>query len=159
MEDSPTPAAEDRDSALRLLQTLSKWVSSSIASNLGPVKPHMFKFLPLMLGYEWYDSDPQIARDCQTSLSCLSRTLCNTTLLLPMMEVVKSTANALSWKTRVSTLDFLQAVIFNNFMLLCSNQLDHETLRQEIAKLVLNSLNDDQIEVRVKAAQVIKHRL
>jgi len=155
LEDSPAPSTEDRDSALRLLQTLSKWVSSSIASNLGPVKPHMFKFLPLMLGYEWYDSDPQIARDCQTSLSCLSRTLCNTALLLPMMKVVKSTANALSWKTRVSTLDFLQAVIFNNFMLLCSTQLEHEKLREEIVELVLNSLNDDQIEVRVKAAQVL----
>jgi len=155
VEDNSAPDQEERDSALRLLQTLSKWVSSSIASNLGPVKQHMFKFLPLLLGYEWYDTDPQIARDCQTALSCLSRTLYNTNLLAPMLEVVKTTANASSWKTRVSTLDFLQAVIFNNFMLLCSNQLNHEHLRQAVVKLVLNSLNDDQIEVRVKAAQVL----
>jgi proteasome activator subunit 4 len=154
-EDSQTVPGEERESALRLLQTLSKWVSSSIASNLGSVKPHMFKFLPLLLGYEWYDTDPQIARDCQTSLSCLSRTLCSSALLVPMMDVVKSSAKAVSWKTRVSTLDFLQAMIFNNFMLLCSAQLNHDILRQEIAKLVLDSLNDDQIEVRVKAAQVL----
>jgi len=155
LEDSQTNSTEERDSALRLLQTLSKWISSSIASNLGPVKPHMFKFLPLLLGYEWYDSDPQIARDCQTSLSCLSRTLFNTSLLVPMMEVVKLTARAVSWKTRVSTLDFLQAVIFNNFMLLCSDELKHDKLRKEIVQLVLDSLKDDQIEVRVKAAQVL----
>ena len=71
------------------------------------------------------------------------------------MEVVKLTARAVSWKTRVSTLDFLQAVIFNNFMLLCSDELKHDKLRKEIVQLVLDSLKDDQIEVRVKAAQVM----
>jgi len=154
-EDSLSTLSEERDSALRLLQTLTKWVSSSIASNLGPVKPHILKLLPLMLGYEWYDSDPQIARDCQTSLSCLSRTLCNSTTLVLMIDVIKCTVKSISWKTRVSTLDFLQAVIFTNFMLLCSTKLSLNSVRQEIVDLVIKSLYDDQIEVRVKAAQVL----
>jgi len=154
-EDSLSTLSEERDSALRLLQTLTKWVSSSIASNLGPVKPHILKLLPLMLGYEWYDSDPQIARDCQTSLSCLSRTLCNSSTLVLMIDVIKCTVKSNSWKTRVSTLDFLQAVIFTNFMLLCSTKLSLNSVRQEIVDLVIKSLYDDQIEVRVKAAQVL----
>jgi len=153
-EDMNNSCTETKDSALRLLQTLSKWISSSIASNLGPIKPHIFKLLPLLFGYEWYDSDPQIARDCQTTLSCISRTLCTSGLLPFLIEEVKSTSKAISWKTRVSTLDFLQATIFSNFMLLCSPELKLEGHKNDIVELVLRSLNDDQVEVRVKAAQV-----
>ena len=28
-----------------------------------------------MLQYEWYDQDPQLARDCLTALTCLSKAL------------------------------------------------------------------------------------
>jgi len=149
--------SEARDSSLRLLQTLSKWISSSCVSHVGPVKGHVFQFLPLLLGFEWYDNDPQIARDCQTALSCLSRVLLPASTLPIMLKVVRQSASsATSWRTRLSSLDFLQAVVFNNFMLLCSPSLpEHMRLRDEVLQLVVGALRDKQIEVRVKAAQVL----
>ena len=56
---------------------------------------------------------------------------------------------------RVWCLDFLQAVIFNNFMLFCSSNVARgSSLRSCVISMVMKCLDDDQIEVRVKAAQV-----
>ena len=146
---------DKRDSALRLLQTLSKWISSSTASSLGPVKLDTLSFLPLLLGYEWYDKDPQLARDCQTTLSCLSRTLQPPENIKTVTGIIKQTLSSQSWKTRLSSLDFLQAVIFNNFiMFLSPNLAESDWMRRDVIMLVLDCLKDLQVEVRVKAAQV-----
>jgi len=148
--------APDKDSALRLLQTVSKWVASSLTSSAGPIKEHLFKLLPYLLQFEMYDKDPQLARDCLTALTCLSRTLLPLHLLSPFVSCIKNTATANSWKTRASSLDFLQTAIFNNFMLFCSNDQDEmlNNLKEEVIDIIRNSLMDPQLEVRVKAAQV-----
>ena len=113
LEEGGEVVGECREEALRLLQTLSKWVSTSVASSLGPVRPHLFTFLPLLLGYEWYDKDPQIAMDCQVALSCLSRTPLTLASLPPMLATVAESSLATCWRTRVATLDFLQVPTTN----------------------------------------------
>ena len=154
-EESQEVTLDQRESALRLLQTLSKWISSSTATSLGPVKGETLRFLPFLLGYEWYDKDPQIARDCQTTLSCLSRTPQPPGNIRIMIEILTKTLASQSWKTRLSCLDFLQAVIFNNFIMFRSpNLADSDTMRRDVISVVLECLKDVQVEVRVKAAQV-----
>lgn len=154
-EDSQEATPEQRESALRLLQTLSKWISSSAATSLGPVKGETLSFLPFLLGYEWYDKDPQIARDCQTTLSCLSRTLHPPVNIRIMIDILTQTLTSQSWKTRLSCLDFLQAVIFNNFIMFRSpNLAESNAMRRDVIFVVLECLKDVQVEVRVKAAQV-----
>ena len=154
-EERQEVALDQRESALRLLQTLSKWISSSTATSLGPVKGETLRFLPFLLGYEWYDKDPQIARDCQTTLSCLSRTPQPPGNIRIMIDILTKTLSSQSWKTRLSCLDFLQAVIFNNFIMFRSpNLTESDSLRRDVISVVLECLKDVQVEVRVKAAQV-----
>ena len=91
-----------------------------------------------MLQYEWYDQDPQLARDCLTALTCLSKALFPPSLLSPLVSCIKSTSGATSWKTRSSNLDFLQTAIFNNFMLFCNPTND--LLKVEVVQIVQSSL-------------------
>ena len=153
---SASATTEDKESAQRLLQTLSKWISSSSASHVSSVQSSIFSFLPYLLGYEWFDKDPQLARDCQASLSCLSRSQHTKESIKVLVQEVSKTLSAASWKTRVSCLDFLQAMIFNNFILFCSSNVDTNVsdMRNSVIKMVLECLNDPHLEVRVKAAQV-----
>ena len=113
----------------------------------------IIRFLPYLLGYEWFESDPQLARDCQTTLACLSRTQLTVTTIQDLSHSIRDSLEAGSWRTRLATLDFLQTVIFNNFMLICSINIC-SSVRDEVIKMVMKCLNDVQIEVRVKAAQV-----
>ena len=154
-ESSEDSNPDQRDSALRLLQTLSMWISSSTDSSLGPVKVETLSFLPFLLGYEWYDKDPQLARDCQTTLSCLSRSPQPPENIKTVTGIITQTLTSQSWKTRLSSLDFLQAVIFNNFIIFRSpNVAQGDSMRKDVISLVLECLKDLQVEVRVKAAQV-----
>ena len=155
LEEGKETGEEEKEQGLRLLQTISKWIFSSFAHNLGPTRPHLFKLLPLLLGYEWYDKDPQIAQDCQIALSCLSRVPLPLFSLAPALATIETTSQLTCWRTRLAPLDFLQAIVFNNFVLLCSPTAVHKDLKEQIVSLVLRSLTDDQVEVRVKAAQVL----
>jgi hypothetical protein len=139
---------------LRLLQTVAKWVGSTLASSLSPAREHLFHLIPLLLHYDWYERDPQLARDCQIALACLSRTHLPVARLRPLLSVLQGCAAADAWKTRLATLDFLQAFVFNNFMLICSPSLSHEELKADVLGLVMSGLTDQQVEVRVKASQV-----
>ena len=155
LEEGKEAGEEEKEQGLRLLQTISKWLFSSFAHNLGPTRPHLFKLLPLLLGYEWYDKDPQIAQDCQIALSCLSRVPLPLSSLAPALATIENTSQLTCWRTRLATLDFLQAIVFNNFVLLCSPTAGRNDLKEQIVSLVLRTLIDDQVEVRVKAAQVL----
>merc|ERR1712126_162958 len=142
---------EKREQDLRLLQTVSKWVCCSLSQNLCPMKEHILKIVPVLLQYEWYDRDPQLATDCQVSLSYISRSSISSKLVPQLVKTLKSSIETDSWRTKLSTLDFLQAVVFNNFLYVCVCGLD---VRETIVHIVNLGLEDDQIEVRVKASQV-----
>ena len=125
------------------------------APSRSSLSAHMFSLVPHLLGHEWYDKDPQLARDCQATLSCLSRAQHSPATVPSLVAAMETSLAAASWKTRVSCLDFLQAVIFNNFMLFCSSNVARgSSLRSCVISMVMKCLDDDQIEVRVKAAQV-----
>ena len=149
----PLQRDEEKDeNALRLLQTVSKWICCSLTQNLGSMKAHTLEFVPFLLQYEWYDRDPQLARDCQLSLSYMSRSPLRVELLLPVFEMLQNILLSASWRTKLSTLDFLQAVVFNNFI----NILNSSDRTKEIVLDIVNlGLVDEQLEVRVKTSQVL----
>lgn len=143
----------DKDEkALRLLQTVSKWICSSLTHNLGLMKEHMLEFIPLLLQYEWYDRDPQLARDCQVSLSYISRSPFRVEALGRVLRMLQGILGTSSWRTKLSTLDFLQAAVFNNFINLINSAPEVRGVVMDIVDL---GLFDEQLEVRVKASQVI----
>jgi len=146
---------ESSDSSLRLLQTLSNWLRSSCVTSIGPLRSHLFKFLPLLLQYEWFDNDPHISKDCQATLSCLSRINLSTDVIPVVLDIITNAGKSDYWKTRLACLDFLQAFIFNNFVTLCSPNLHENSIwREAIVGLLMTTLDDKQIEVRVKSSQV-----
>ena len=146
---------EDWERGLRLLQTLARWVASQIASSLGPVRQHLLPLLPLLLQFEGWEQEPVVARDCQTALTCLSRVPHAHALLQPLLSTLAgSCLTATSWRARVASLDFLQAFIFNNFIPLVHT--GKGSLQTQVLELVTLGLADSQLEVRVKAAQVMQ---
>ena len=148
------PAGEAEERLLRLLQTVASWVSTTLATSLSPARDHLFHLVPLLMQFEWYEKDPQLGRDCRIALACLSKTQLPPGRLASMIAVLRQCAPADSWKMRLSTLDFLQAFVFNNFVLVCSPSLPHEGLKADLLALVMTGLSDQQLEVRVKASQV-----
>ena len=97
------------------------------------------------------DACIQLARDCQIALSCLSRSGIDMSLVQPFCSVLKAAIASEFWRTRLSTLDFLQALVFNNFILFWKAGEATQKLLLDITK---QALTDEQLEVRVKASQV-----
>ena len=68
-------AGEGREAALRLLQTLAKWVAGSCLAGVRGPAPCLLRLLPHLLGQDWQEADPQLAGDCRLALAGLVTTM------------------------------------------------------------------------------------
>ena len=63
---------EERQNGVRLLQTVCKLTTNLVVRNIFPVKPEIFKLLPMMCLNESCELEPELSRDCTIALACLS---------------------------------------------------------------------------------------
>ena len=148
-------AGERREAALRLLQTLAKWVASSCLAGVRGPAPCLLRLLPHLLAQDWQEADPQLAGDCRLALTRLATAPHRASSLPGLVTMLQQVAASPSWRTRVSSLEFLETLLFSSFMVLSSSS----QLRHSLINMVMGALNDAQIEVRVKAGQVITDEL
>ena len=148
-------AGEGREAALRLLQTLAKWVAGSCLAGVRGPAPCLLRLLPHLLGQDWQEADPQLAGDCRLALARLATAPHRASSLAGLVTTLEQVAASPSWRTRVSCLEFLETLLHSSFMVLARSG----QLRPRLVSMVMGALNDAQIEVRVQAAQVITEDL
>merc|ERR1719383_1546674 len=132
---------EERQDGVRLLQTISKLTISLLVRNFYPIKPDLFKLLPMLCINESSELEPELARDCTVALAYLGGALLSPSVVPTAVDSVMEVATNQSWKAKVCVLEFLQVLIFINFAAFVS--VPEETER--LVSVVLRLLKDPQL--------------
>eukprot|EP00092_Neocalanus_flemingeri_P031411 GFUD01034116.1.p1 GENE.GFUD01034116.1~~GFUD01034116.1.p1 ORF type:complete len:1998 (+),score=527.07 GFUD01034116.1:71-6064(+) len=142
---------EERQSGVRLLQTVCKLVSGVLLRNWYTVKPELFKVLEMLALNESSELEPDLARDCNVALACLSTCIVPLKVLSTALTAVEHVSQSSSWKAKNAMLEFLQVHVFTNMAAFHSQT--EEAAR--VVNIVTRLIKDDRIEVREKAGKVL----
>jgi len=142
---------EERQSGVRLLQTMCKLVAGVLLRNWYTVKPDLFQFLEMLALNESSELEPDLARDCNVALACLSTCIVPLNVLPTALTAIEHVSQSQSWKAKIAMLEYLQVHVFTN-MALFHSQKDQAA---RVVEIVTRLIKDDRIEVREKAGKVL----
>ena len=109
---------ESAGEARRLLEMVALWLCHTIRLSSSAVDPVLYELLPYMCQYIGTESDQGVSQACLQALSYLSVCILPTPALAPCLHMVQRCVNSTSYKTKLSTLEFLQTVVFTNLQTL-----------------------------------------
>ncbi|PNF36512.1 hypothetical protein B7P43_G15901 [Cryptotermes secundus] len=142
---------EERDVAIRLLKTVCRWVTGSISRAQYATVAEYYEFFPLVCLMSNYDADEELSRSCVSMLAMMGQALMLPQHVPVVLQSVSKVSESISWWARSSCLEFLQVVVFHNMATILSKQV----WIREVLDIVLQLLEDDWLEVREKASQVL----
>lgn len=141
-----------RQVAIRLLQTVSKFLAGIITRAFNGPKPEYYKLLPMLCTNESNDFEPNLARDCAVTLAYLAQVIVPLNVIPSCLDTIEQIVDkSSSWKSKAAVLELLQVIVFSNMPSVLSSD-EWPTL---VVKIVEKGLMDDSVEVRVKAGQVL----
>jgi len=142
---------EERQSGVRLLQTMCKLVAGVLLRNWYTVKPELFQFLEMLALNESSELEPELAQDCNVALACLSTCIVPLKVLPTALNAIEHVSLSSSWKAKIAMLEFLQVHVFTN---MASFQCKSEEAAR-VVNIVKRLIKDDRIEVKEKAGKVL----
>lgn len=142
---------EKREKNVRILKTLCRWILETVMISGLDSLSSFYRVYPIMTQLEGNDKDEELSMTCTHSLAVLAETLTLPEHVPSVLDAILTVSQSGSWSARASCLDFLQVLVFNNMSILLS---DKEWIK-EIEKIVLRLLEDERLEVRQKAAQLL----
>ena len=152
-EDVSMETVEDEESkkGKRILEMVSLWVCHTIRLSSSTVDPILYELLPYMCQYIGTESDQGVSQSCLQALSYLSVCILPPHALAPCLHMLQRCITSSSYKTKLSTLEFLQTVVFTNFPSFVANN----ELRSKVINMATSLLADSHITVRQKAAKIL----
>ena len=143
---------EERQSGVRLLQTLCKLLAGLLLRNWYTIKPQLFHLLEMLALNESSELEPDLAQDCTLALACLATCILPGPLLSTALDNIEKVASSTSsWKAKNAILEFLQIIVFWNFASFKSDP----SAEKRIVAVVLSLIKDERVEVREKASKVL----
>ncbi|CAB4067874.1 PSME4 [Lepeophtheirus salmonis] len=137
---------------MRLLQTVSKFVTCIITRGLSEIRIDYFNLLPMLCVHQANSFELSLAQDCTDSLAALSQSILPSNIVPEWIQAMEEKTSTLSsWKARLALLEFLQVSVFCNFPLLTSR----EEWTIKICNMIVLCLKDKSIEVREKGSFVL----
>lgn len=113
--------------------------------------PEYFELLSFACRLERCEQDAELANTCSSLLALLSQALTLSDCMPIALDRIDTVANLPSWSARLSVIDVLQVLVFNNMFIVRNNG----AWVQKVRSIVLRLLEDSVLEVREKAAQVL----
>ena len=113
--------------------------------------PILYQLLPYMCQFIGTESDQGVSQSCLQALSYLSVCILPAHALAPCLHMLQRCVTSTSYKTKWSILEFLQTVVFTNFISFVSNN----ELRSRVISFTTDLLADSHITVRQKAAKIL----
>ncbi len=105
---SSDPEYEKRQMAIRLAQTVCKFLSGSLMRAFNGVKRESYGLLPVLCMNESNEFEPHLAKDCTYALACLSQTLLPMDVVGDCLDAVEQVATkSTSWKAKCAVLEVL----------------------------------------------------
>ena len=115
------------------------------------VDPILYQLLPYMCQFIGTESEQGVSQSCLQALSYLSVCILPAHALAPCLHMLQRCVTSTSYKTKLSILEFLQTVVFTNFISFVSNN----ELRSKVISFTTELLTDSHITVRQKAAKIL----
>ncbi|KAL0269474.1 UNVERIFIED_CONTAM: hypothetical protein PYX00_007188 [Menopon gallinae] len=141
----------EKEVCIRLFKTICKWITSSLSRSPASVRPEYYSIFPLLCILESYDQDDEIGNICTGTVAALARSPTEAELLPLVFSSVWKVARSGSWWAKSSVVEFLQVFIFHNMFTV----LNDSKWTKETTDIVLEMLQDERLEVREKAAEVL----
>lgn len=113
--------------------------------------PEYFEFLPIACRLERSEQDAELAEACTSFLAMISQALTLPDCMNVALSKINEVSLMSSWSARLSVIDVLQVIVFNNMPII----LSQEAWVTQVQTIVLRLLEDAVLEVREKAAQVL----
>lgn len=98
----------DKDKALRLLKTISRWLAGMWTRTYGCQPDAQLLFLPYLCSHESSDTDQELARECSATLCLMAQTVMHPTAIQIALETLNTVVKNGTWKARIASLEFLQ---------------------------------------------------
>ena len=115
------------------------------------IVPGFYEFFLIMCQLENCDTDDELTTLCSGTLTNLAKALTLPQHMPVALEAVLKASRNTSWWVRATSLEFLQVFVFHNMSILLSKDEWVETVQETVLRL----LEDERLEVREKAGQVL----
>lgn len=110
-----------------------------------------FELLPFACRLERCEQDLELATTCSSLLALISQALTLPDCMPVALQKIDDVSRLASWSARLSVIDVLQVLVFNNMPIV----LSRDDWVKQVQSIVLRLLEDSVLEVREKAAQVL----
>lgn len=149
---STLPPTTEHDEAVRLFKTICQWVVLVLnRSSFGNMKPY-FELLPYACWLERCEQDVELSETSSKLLAMLSQAFTMSDCMATALNKIDEVSVMASWSARLSVIDVLQVLVFNNMTIV----LSRDEWVQQVQTIVLRLLEDSVLEVREKTAEVRK---
>ncbi|XP_014486142.1 PREDICTED: proteasome activator complex subunit 4B-like [Dinoponera quadriceps] len=142
---------EEQEMPRRLLKTVCKWITGSVSRSAYSATPGFYQIFPVVCQLESSEADEELRKSCLYTLASLAQAFTLPEDMPTALTSVKAISERASWSARFTSLEFLQVLVFHNMSIVLSNA----SWVDMVESIVLRLLEDERLEVREKASQVL----
>lgn len=141
----------NNEQTIRLFKIICKWLVASAYRLLCGTLSDFYELFPIACLMETCETDEELSKNCSCALAVLAQTLTPPRDMHVGLNAVKKMSRSTSWSARAAVLTFLEVHVFYNMGVILSNQ----EFVDSVLGIVLELLQDERLEVREKAGQVL----
>lgn len=139
------------EDAVRVFKTVAQWLTCIINRCSNGNEVEYFELLPIACRLERSEQDQELAEICTSLLAMISQALTLVPCMSAALNKIDEISKMKSWSARRSVIDVLQVLVFYNMTIILSN----DEWKKKTQEIVLRLLEDNVVEVREKAAEVL----
>lgn len=143
--------ASEFEVSVRLFKTVGQWLIGLINRCTNGNEIAFFELLPIACRLEKIESDQEVVEMSTTLIAMFSQALTLPDRVDAALEKINEVSLMSSWSARMAVIDMLQVLVFHNMAIF----LSREEWIQRVQLIVLRLLEDNVLEVREKAGEVL----
>uniref|UniRef100_A0A336KJE2 CSON009560 protein n=1 Tax=Culicoides sonorensis TaxID=179676 RepID=A0A336KJE2_CULSO len=151
-EDKSTVRVDtEYDVSVRLFKTVCQWLIGVINRCTNGNEIPYFSLLPMACRLEKSESDTELVYICTSLIAMISQALTLPTQIDAVLDKITEISLSSSWSARLAVVDLLQVLVFHNMAIF----LSRDDWIEKVQAIVLRLLEDNVLEVREKASEVL----
>ncbi|KAG5672273.1 hypothetical protein PVAND_002412 [Polypedilum vanderplanki] len=138
-------------SAIRLFKTIAQCIIGIVNRCSNGNEVIYYELISIGVRLEKCEYDVELADSCSVLLALISQAFTKPQCVNELMKKIDEVSYYTSWSARLSIIDMMQVLVFNNMPILISRT----EWVDKVQEIVLRLLEDSICEVREKSAQVL----
>lgn len=143
--------ANPNDEKDHTLETLATLITQYIQTTSTSLKPEIYQVLPYFCQFIGNETGKDVSQTCLKALCFLSVCICPSSSIEPALDMIWKVSQSVSWKAKMSILEFLQTFVFTNFMSVCL----HDKYVKQVEAMIVTLMSDETLQVRQKATKIL----